>query len=358
MIEHPTSAGVLVSHQRGRANDINLNEPDNPDPYAGPGCTPILHSAVSHVQFGSVNTSGAITDVALPVDLYADAGTIYMTSAAVGAPVDVTSLGYDVLDRDGECMTFGGTNMPHTSATSAAAMDQGGYWVSAGAGPYALSRGDYVMPVTPGRAPSQGWINFHTAPSNDLACASCHPEGQDDGHVWSFTGIGPRRTQSVSIGVRGTEPLHWDGDLVDMHALVTEVFVNRMGGFEMGHAGEESLMEFLDGLVPVRGVTYASAEDIELGRELFENPAVGCTDCHSGDKFTNNETRLVGTGDDLQVPSLVGIGSRPPYMHDGCAPTLLDRFLDDTCGGGDDHGFTAILSDVQIGLVVEYLNTL
>jgi cytochrome c peroxidase len=33
----------------------------------------------------------------------------------------------------------------------------------------------------------------------------------------------------------------------------------------------------------------------------------------------------VGTGSALQVPSLHGLALRAPYMHDGCAETLLDR---------------------------------
>ena len=40
----------------------------------------------------------------------------------------------------------------------------------------------------------------------DLACASCHPEGHDDGQVWNFSALGPRRTQSLAGGIAGTEP--------------------------------------------------------------------------------------------------------------------------------------------------------
>ena len=43
-------------------------------------------------------------------------------------------------------------------------------------------------------------------------------------------------------------------------------------------------------------------------------------------------------------------------MHNGCAATLADRF-DPKCGG-DKHGNTAGLSDLQRGDLVAYLESL
>lgn len=56
------------------------------------------------------------------------------------------------------------------------------------------------------------------------------------------------------------------------------------------------------------------------------------------------------------MPSLRGIGLRAPFMHDGCAPTLHDRF--GACGGGDKHGVTSGLTPAQIDDLVAYLMTL
>ncbi len=58
------------------------------------------------------------------------------------------------------------------------------------------------------------------------------------------------------------------------------------------------------------------------------------------------------------MPSLVRIGTRAPFMHDGCAPTLKDRFTNPACGGGDRHGKTSHLSDAQLDDLVAYLETL
>jgi hypothetical protein len=86
---------------------------------------------------------------------------------------------------------------------------------------------------------------------------------------------------------------------------------------------------------------------------------VGCTTCHAGAHFTDNRTLAVGTlpsGAALQVPSLVAIGYRAPFMHDGCAATLLERF-DPSCGGAT-HGNTAQLAPDQITDLVAYLESL
>jgi len=56
------------------------------------------------------------------------------------------------------------------------------------------------------------------------------------------------------------------------------------------------------------------------------------------------------------VPSLLGLRWRAPYLHDGCAPTLRDRFGD--CGGGDNHGHTSQLAPAQIDDLTAYLETL
>ena len=62
------------------------------------------------------------------------------------------------------------------------------------------------------------------------------------------------------------------------------------------------------------------------GAALFSRADVGCSRCHSGAKFTNNQTLDVGTGQAFQVPPLVGVGWRTPLFHDGCAQTIADRF--------------------------------
>jgi hypothetical protein len=72
--------------------------------------------------------------------------------------------------------------------------------------------------------------------------------------------------------------------------------------------------------------------------------------------MTNNQSVDVGTGGVFQVPSLVGVGWRAPFLHTGCAITLFDRF-DPACGGST-HGDTRDLGKAQIADMVSYLETL
>ena len=78
--------------------------------------------------------------------------------------------------------------------------------------------------------------------------------------------------------------------------------------------------------------------------------------CHSGPKLTNNQTLDVGTGGLFQVPSLIGLSWRAPYLHDGRAATILDRF--NVSLGGVTHGSTSQLTSSQIDDLVAYLSTL
>src|SRR5262249_3463819 len=98
----------------------------------------------------------------------------------------------------------------------------------------------------------------------------------------------------------------------------------------------------------------------EHGKQLFQDPSVGCATCHSGPYLTNAQRIDVGTGTTFQVPSLAGISARAPFFHNGCAATLRDRFdpTKTTCNGGDLHGHTSQLAAQDVDDLIAYLDTL
>lgn len=196
---------------------------------------------------------------------------------------------------------------------------------------------------------------FHLRAGAGVACASCHAEGGDDGHVWTFATIGPRRTQHLRGGILGTEPFHWDGDMSNFGKLMTEVFVGRMAGFTPTSEQQDALSHWVD-VQPSLAATPSDAAAVQRGQALFTSAQVSCTSCHAGNKLTNNQNADVGTGAMLQVPSLRGVSFRAPFMHDGCAKTLTDRF--GACGGGNAHGHTSQLSKAQIADLVAFLESL
>jgi mono/diheme cytochrome c family protein len=200
---------------------------------------------------------------------------------------------------------------------------------------------------------------FHSDAGQGIACASCHPEGGEDGHVWTFSGFGRRRTQSLSAGLAQTAPFHWDGTLADVSQVMDEVFVKRMGGAHESAERIESLQHWLFSLTTPPPLRAADDAAVQRGAVLFASAETACATCHAGSAFTNNLSVLVGTSADvaLQVPSLLGIGHRAPFMHTGCAATLRDRFSPG-CGGGEEHGHTAQLSDAQLDDLTLYLESL
>ncbi|MEO0603308.1 MAG: c-type cytochrome, partial [Myxococcota bacterium] len=199
---------------------------------------------------------------------------------------------------------------------------------------------------------------FHDTTPAGLSCASCHPEGQDDGHVWNFVGLGERRTQNLAGGLSERAPFHWDSEFDTLDSLMSDVFAVRMGaGFVYPHESD-ALAGWLDGIRPLRSRPPETGL-VGLGRTVFEREDVGCLTCHQGRQLADAAMHEVRPGDPaFKTPSLLGVGARAPYMHDGCAETLEARFTDPDCGGGDQHGQTSQLSPQELDALVAYLRTL
>jgi mono/diheme cytochrome c family protein len=197
---------------------------------------------------------------------------------------------------------------------------------------------------------------FHANTGNGIACASCHMEGQEDGRTWNFDTEGPRRTMNVAGGISGRAPYHWDGALLSFSDLVTTVYNQRMGGPLLTPEQTAAAQSWMDAIPRLPGVVSAP-DAVARGKAVFDDSTHGCALCHSGPQLTDNRIGLdVGTGGTFKVPSLVGLAYTAPYLHNGCAATLADRF--GSCGGGDLHGGTSTLTPDQISDLVAYLDSL
>lgn len=199
-----------------------------------------------------------------------------------------------------------------------------------------------------------GHAIFHTATPAGIACMSCHPQGGEDGHTWNFIGIGARRTQSLRGGILSTAPFHWNGDMHDISQLAHDVFTHRMGGEGLTENQVGVLGKWIDRIPTIAAPSTLDKAAVDRGRTVFAN--ANCASCHSGEHLTNNATQDVGTGM-LQVPSLVNVGTRAPFMHDGCAATLMDRFTNPACGG-KNHGNTGALSPSDLSDLTTFLESL
>jgi hypothetical protein len=199
---------------------------------------------------------------------------------------------------------------------------------------------------------SLGHDYFHFDSGFGVACASCHPEGTDDGHVWQFT-KGPRKTQPLDVRLSGTEPFHWNGEFANFGALLHDIFEQRMGANPLSRENARALEQFIYDLNPRPAMRDASDAAALRGHGMFESR---CAGCHEGPNLSINDSTDVGRGGPMQVPSLLGVGVRAPYMHDGCAKALFDRF-EPTCGGAQ-HGNVSDLDEVGRSDLAAYLETL
>jgi cytochrome c peroxidase len=233
--------------------------------------------------------------------------------------------------------------------------------------------------------------------SGGLACAGCHPDGRDDGHVWHEAKINTRDGTNLNFlgheanapaqdGVRGVArrtpmlagrvsargPYGWRGESPTLPARVGASFsLHRWGGVPE-HTDEERaaratrLAAFLRrGLVPPPGIGRPLDEQEERGRAVFASAEAGCAGCHV--PATDHTDRVAypmprvprraGFDDEkgeYKTPSLRFVGGRPPYFHDGRAPSL--RWIIDN--NDDRMGKTNHLSAADRAALVAFLETL
>lgn len=353
----------------------------------GASCTSIVETGVTQFDGdnGGVQSSPPIMGAVLPVDAAVSPDGAWLAIAAAGAFEDQQLLGNpSASDGLGVIVMPMNVEMPSDTCVAPAFSGDGALVGSGQAVAVAFDSAGALVVQTRDpnrlrvyRTPNCGFgcvseldISlggearrdtghdlFHLDAGAGLACASCHPGGADDGRVWNFADFGPRRTQLFTMGIEGTEPLHWDGSLAKFSDLVSEVFVNRMGGAPQSAPRLAALESWMNKLTPNPSLRATDDPAAVRGHELFTSDEVGCTSCHTGEKLTNNATVDVGTGGAFQVPSLIGVVYHQPYIHNGCAKTLRDRF-DPACGGGDMHGKTSHLTEGEIQDLVAYVETL
>ena len=357
--------GAIMVHQRGTVSGVEP-QPGGYGSFFG-GCDGIVHAAVTVLQPGVAPVvTPAISGLVLPIDLAlspdgtqvavlsaGNAHTAGLSTLTIAPLVELTATQPDCYQNGQLGQAIG--------EPIALAFDSIGRVLVQSREPATLQilgaeTFTLIALSTESRADT-GHAVFHSNAGGNIACASCHNEGGEDGRVWLFDDIGPRRTQSVRGGILGTEPFHWDGDEANLGQLVNDVFVGRMSGPPLASDQLAALSHYVDTLPDLPQSAPLDAAAVDRGRALFEDAVnVGCVSCHAGAKFTNQATVSVGTGGAFQVPALHGVAWRAPFLHDGCAQTLTDRF--GSCGGGDQHGLTSHLSAAQIADLVAYLESI
>ncbi len=352
--------GALMVHVIATDQTVGTRSPGGYG--GGGGCTPpIARTGLSTVDSSSGVVAGEAQGAVLAVDAVPVGGDVFHLAAPGNRTLRPTAVVSDQ-GRFDSCR--------EAETTAAVGDDEGALQyvavdVDRGGDTWAFSREPAILAGPDGARIDLGGISvfdsghdlFHVDGGGGIACASCHPEGGDDGHTWVFSDTGARRTQELRGGIAGTEPFHWEGDMSDFAVLAGEVFARRMSGPMVTRPLAEAWLRWIDSVPLPQGDLGVDPVAAERGRAIYEDPVVGCASCHGGARLADDGTHDVGTGLALQTPTLRGIGLRGPFMHDGCAPTLADRFSPTDCGGSD-HGQISALEPGAVADLVEYLNTL
>jgi mono/diheme cytochrome c family protein len=340
--------------QGGGGGDLNR---------CSPGMGPVVITALTRPGLAG-RTLRAPDHAVLPVDVAADESTIAIVAAGNGHTAALPQIytfsallqaaGVAPAGLPTQCAQLGGSYSVTGQAVAVAFRRSNALVVqSREPATIELLPEHVVIPLSEESREDTGHAIFHANSGAGVACASCHAEGGEDGQIWNLDDNGPSRTLSLRGTLAGTAPFHWRGDVPDIAALAKTVMTGRMNGPLLDDEQNGAFEHWLFALPAPR---VAKPDEAAMrGQVLFESAAVGCSSCHSGPRLTSALTVDVGTGGSFQVPSLVGVSARAPFMHNGCAATLRDRF--GTCGG-QRHGNTSQLTELEIGDLVSYLSTL
>ena len=207
------------------------------------------------------------------------------------------------------------------------------------------------IPLSPDVLLRKKIFNSASAPllttDNWISCATCHFDAGMDGRTWLGFPDGPRNTPAL-FGVGQTLPIHWSGDLDELHdveltiraiqfgkGLITGGAHDSLGPPHAGLSGKlDALTAYMESLEHTLSPYDTEQETMRRGESIFGS--IGCQSCHAPPLYTDLQIHDVGTGDpaseknthgrgtNFDIPSLLGIWFTAPYLHDGTAATIAD----------------------------------
>ncbi len=178
---------------------------------------------------------------------------------------------------------------------------------------------------------ARGRVLFHDSHDARIGpsrtCAGCHPDGRDDGLVWTSPD-GPRQTPTLAGRLEGTAPYGWFGEHATVKTHVGQTLA-RLGGTGLDGPADRADLDALVAYVASLPAppTRAPGEVKSVARGKLVFGAYGCEHCHRGGG-SDGQRHDVGSGGigersaELDTPSLRGIARSAPYFHDGRYATL------------------------------------
>lgn len=210
-----------------------------------------------------------------------------------------------------------------------------------------------------------GERSFYESTRSGVSCQACHLHGGSDGtehNIGGMTRVGTLDTR----GLFGTPPYLRDGgyprlgSLDELSQTLYRGFFRRQGGRRI------SLERFLEALprpIPPRQLEGRDEARERRGLDAFMRAR--CQLCHAPPAFTNLGQHPVAAlfpglrgvaSEELDTPSLLGLGGSAPYLVDGRAETLESVFREHDPAGR--HGDTRSLDESELADLVYFLEGL
>jgi len=191
-----------------------------------------------------------------------------------------------------------------------------------------------------------------------LSCHSCHANGHTIDLTADTLGDGdygaPKRIPSL-LGIADAAPFAWNGSVPDLDAQVQQSVTSTMQGRKLSPEQITDLVSFLRTLSPPPPVNVADDDARTRGRAVFEQRR--CMRCHQPPAYTSSEIVDVGLTDEsgrsaFNPPSLVGVGQRRTFLHDGRAKSLEEVIRD------LQHQIDNPIADAELADLIAFLRSL
>ena len=167
------------------------------------------------------------------------------------------------------------------------------------------------------------------------ACASCHPDGSNDGSSW-VTMEGPRRTLSLRGGVADRGWLHSSATHTNIREFAATIVPERLGG-KLSDSDLDAMVQYLNNHVPKLQSPRVDPVLAQKGQELFQ---ANCVGCHSGTAYTSG-VKADGT------PRLYDIGTA--NSNHGVASGRFSNTLIGLADPGSRQIAEALVGDRPLG---------
>ena len=220
------------------------------------------------------------------------------------------------------------------------------------------------QPLTPAR---KGEMYFNDADicfQKWQSCASCHPDGRNDGLNWDLLNDGsgnPKNTKSLLLSHK-TPPSMITGVRLKAEDAVRAGIqhILFMDGHEKDAVAIDAYLKSLEKVPSPYLVRGKLSKEAKRGRKIFKKS--GCIQCHPAPLYTDLRKYNAGTGSgkennrEFDTPTLIEQWRTAPYLYDGRADTMYKVLTD--FNRRDKHGATSQLTLYEINNLIEFILSL